>query len=48
MKWVLREQLNKKQIDHFPEINPIVVQLLHNRGLDTQLEIDQFLTPDYS
>ncbi|MDD5110778.1 MAG: single-stranded-DNA-specific exonuclease RecJ [Patescibacteria group bacterium] len=31
----------------FPEINGILLQLLYNRGLRTQAEIDEFLNPDY-
>lgn len=32
----------------FPEINPIIRQLLFSRKLDTQEKIDEFLYPDYS
>lgn len=31
----------------FPEINGIVLQLLYNRGVRTQQQIDEFLHPDY-
>lgn len=48
MKWELAKQLKADQINKFPDINPVIVQLLHNRGLDTQEDIDQFLNPDYS
>lgn len=34
--------------DKFPEVNPVVLQLLWNRGIKTQEEIDVFLGPDYS
>lgn len=34
--------------NQFPEINPIILQLLWNRGLRNQKEIDEFLLPDYS
>lgn len=32
----------------FVELDPIILQLLVNRGLKTQEEIDEFLNPDYS
>jgi len=32
----------------FPEIQPVILQLLYNRGLRTQKQIDEFLLPDYS
>ena len=31
----------------FLEINPIILQLLFDRNLDTQKKIDEFLSPDY-
>jgi single-stranded-DNA-specific exonuclease len=31
----------------FPELNPLIVQILWNRGLKTQGEVDEFLLPDY-
>ncbi len=34
--------------EKFPEINPVILQLLYNRGLDNQEKIDEFLMPDYS
>ncbi len=33
--------------ERFPEVSPVVAQLLFNRGLDTQEKIDEFLNPDY-
>ncbi|MFA6533817.1 MAG: single-stranded-DNA-specific exonuclease RecJ [Patescibacteria group bacterium] len=33
--------------EKFPEQNPVVLQLLYNRGLDTQGKIDEFFNPDY-
>ncbi|MFA6254626.1 MAG: single-stranded-DNA-specific exonuclease RecJ [Patescibacteria group bacterium] len=46
-KWEVRPALTKLDFDHFPEINPIVLQLLFNRGVDSQQKIDEFLNPDY-
>lgn len=31
----------------FPELDPVIVQLLWNRGLRTQEAVDEFLLPDY-
>lgn len=33
--------------DRFPEINPVVLQLLYSRGIDTQEKVDEFFNPDY-
>jgi len=46
--WKLPPKPTQDFIDKFPELHPIVVQLLYNRGLRTQNEIDEFLNPDYS
>ena len=47
-KWKIKEPLSREVIDKFPEINPAVLQLLYDRGLTTQEQIDEFLNPDYS
>lgn len=46
--WRLPQKPSQEFIDKFPELHPIVVQLLFNRNLKTQNEIDEFLSPDYS
>ncbi len=46
--WKQSNKVNKEIINNFPELHPVVVQLLSNRGLDTQEKIDEFLNPDYS
>ena len=46
-KWIIKDKYNGEWADKFPEINSVVLQLLFNRGLDTQDKIDQFLGPDY-
>ena len=46
--WKLPQKPSQDFIDKFPELHPIVVQLLYNRNLKTQDEIDEFLSPDYS
>lgn len=45
--WQLAEKITQDFKNQFPEINPIVLQLLYNRGRTTQAEIDEFLNPDY-
>ena len=46
--WKEPQKIDKEIINNFPELHPVVVQLLHKRGLNTQEEIDEFLNPDYS
>ena len=46
--WKDPQKIDKEIINNFPELHPIVVELLHKRGLNTQEEIDEFLNPDYS
>ncbi len=46
--WVLKEPISLKFKKKFPEIPCLVLQLLYNRGLDSQEKIDQFFNPDYS
>ena len=46
-KWLVMPNIQKQDLDKFPEINPIVLQLLFNRNIKNQQEIDDFLYPDY-
>jgi len=46
-QWKIKEQAPVKEAD-FPEIGPSALRLLFNRGLTTQEQIDEFLSPDYS
>ncbi|MCX6740283.1 MAG: single-stranded-DNA-specific exonuclease RecJ [Candidatus Parcubacteria bacterium] len=46
-KWVLKEPVGLELKKSFPEIAGVILQLLFNRGLTTQKQIDAFLTPDY-
>ena len=39
-KWLVKEPLNQKTQEQFPEISPVALQLLVDRGLDTQEKID--------
>ncbi len=46
--WEITPKYSNKFKEKFPEINPIILQLLFSRNLDTQEKIDEFLLPDYS
>ncbi|MCX6744758.1 MAG: single-stranded-DNA-specific exonuclease RecJ [Candidatus Parcubacteria bacterium] len=46
-KWVLKEPVGLELKKSFPEIPGVILQLLFNRDLVTQKQIDAFLTPDY-
>ncbi len=48
MKWEVAEQISEEFKNKFPEIDPVILQLLANRGIKTQEQIDEFLYPDYS
>lgn len=45
--WDIAERIDEETSKQFPEMNPVVVQLLQNRGLTDQEEIDVFLGPDW-
>ncbi|MCD4760334.1 single-stranded-DNA-specific exonuclease RecJ [bacterium] len=45
--WNLPNKIKQDFLDKFSELDPIVVQLLYNRDLKTQEQIDEFLNPDY-
>ncbi|GAJ15538.1 unnamed protein product, partial [marine sediment metagenome] len=47
-KWQIRPTITEDFKNQFPEINPIILQLLYNHGFKTQEKIDEFLLPDYS
>ncbi|MFA5413401.1 MAG: single-stranded-DNA-specific exonuclease RecJ [Patescibacteria group bacterium] len=48
MKWRVAETISEEFKNKFPEIDPVILQLLANRGVKTQEKIDEFLYPDYS
>ena len=48
LKWEVKTKADDDFIAKYPEINPIIVQLLYNRGLDTQEKINTFINPDYT
>ena len=45
--WQVKPKITQPDLDKFPEISPIVLQLLFNRGIINQELIDEFLYPDY-
>ncbi|MFH1187396.1 MAG: single-stranded-DNA-specific exonuclease RecJ [bacterium] len=47
-KWKVANLITEDFKNCFPQLNALVLQLLFNRGLKTQKEIDEFLNPDYS
>ena len=46
--WKLADPISSTAQAEFPELNPVVLKILWNRGLRTQEEIDIFLGPDWS
>lgn len=46
-KWLVAKKIGEDLKKQFPEIDPVALQLLNNRGLATQQSIDEFLHPDY-
>jgi len=46
--WQIAKPTPNEFKEKFPEIHPIILQLLFSRNLDTQKKIDKFLLPDYS
>lgn len=46
--WQVAEPVSPEVLGSFPEIDPVLLQLLWNRGLTTQAAIDEFLNPDWS
>ncbi len=46
-KWQIAASINNDILSRFPELNPVLLQLLWNRGLTNQEAIDEFLNPDW-
>lgn len=46
--WQVAETINSEVVGKFPELDPILLQLLWNRDLRDQTLIDEFLHPDWS
>ena len=47
-KWIVKNKYPQKFADNLPGYNPVVLQLLFDRGLDTHKKVDEFLNPDYT
>ena len=45
--WSLAKKAPKSFFNQFPEFSPIVLQLFYNRGLKAEIDIENFLSPDY-
>lgn len=45
--WKVNEKPPKEFLEQFPEYSKLTLQLLWDRGLKTQKEIDEFFNPDY-
>jgi len=45
--WQVKNKISDEIKNEFPKVNSIILQLMHNRGLTKQKEIDEFLNPDY-
>jgi len=47
MKWQLKPKAPDDFAKQFPEFSPLIVQMLFDRGLRTQEQIDEFFNPDF-
>ena len=45
--WTIKKRAPKKFLEKFPEFQKITLQMLWDRGLKTQKQIDEFFSPDY-
>jgi len=46
-RWIIKDKAPNKFLDQFPEYSKVTLQLLYNRGLKKEEEIEKFLNPDY-
>lgn len=46
-QWHIKNPIAKEIITQYPEINPIILQLLLNRDVDIAKDIDNFMNADY-
>lgn len=46
-RWRVASPPSEEMRQRFPEIHPVILRLLENRGIVTQDAVDEFLEPDY-
>jgi single-stranded-DNA-specific exonuclease len=46
-QWHINSPITKEISSQYPEINPIILQLLWNREIKSELDIDNFINSDY-
>ncbi len=46
-RWVVKPPVAKEWRERFPQVEEIVLQLMLDRGINTQEAMDEFLNPDY-
>ena len=46
-QWKILPKISEEIVSQFPDMNPVCLQLLHNRNIDTQVKIDEFFNSDY-
>jgi len=47
MKWQIKTKAPSAFFKQFPDLSPLIAQLIYNRGLKTQKQVDEFFNPDY-
>ncbi|MFH1610841.1 MAG: single-stranded-DNA-specific exonuclease RecJ [Patescibacteria group bacterium] len=47
-RWLLKPKYPQEFAEKLPGYNPVILQLLYDRGLDTHKKVDEFLNPDYT
>ena len=47
MKWNIKPKAPSAFLKQFPEYSPLICNLLYNRNIKTQKQIDEFFSPDY-
>jgi single-stranded-DNA-specific exonuclease len=45
--WIIADPAPSKLAESFPEMHPVILQLLHNRSITSQNEVDVFFGPDW-
>ncbi len=46
-QWIVKPVIDKKICESFPEYSQLILQLIYNRGLTDEKNIDEFFNPDY-